>query len=452
MATDYRGISENDAWVRNMVAKTGETPQTLGTRGASFIATQDLKQTKAATERNIASVKSKLTALNTYLNNPANNALTFFTIPWVEAEYVTTGVKVPKRISYAEAQKLRTQLNGELYDLNKTLRQIDAGLSSVNTTIIKKQTTVNAPTTSVATTTTPDNTLSADVIVNAPMPKVAYFRPIQSLLESRQDSALYSGNTPMNLSAAEQQWKTTIAGYGAGSKGMIQTWKPPANFSTAFDTGEAADITRSTASLQRYGFKFLYNPETISMSYGGVLGFDITTLTSGTTKTLPLAPGVFQSTISFNIPLNRIFDMSYLTTGGNIKGNTSVSEIYPYDVPANERALIYSRGTMYDFEYLLKSILGIEIPTQFRGTTADIGFLYGRPVELHLGTSLRYLVQISNISVDHLLFDSRMVPIFSNVSMTVNRIPDYSGEAIQNDTGGGTQIPAGSNPANPTIR
>lgn len=421
MATDYKGIasgtSTSTSYISSLV-RQGISAERLGTAGQTYLKTQDLKQDKAAAESNYKTIKSKIDALDKFINSPGA-ALSTFVIPWEEADYITTGVKVPKRISFQEAVALRKKLNGELYSANRTLTTVNSSLKALNTRFTELYNQITTKTLGQ----------SSGVIANAPMPKVAYFRQIQSLLGNKQDVALYAGNTPDSITDAAQQWTKA---QGAGSKGMIQTWNPPTNFYSAV-SAEGTDIAFGAGSQQRYGFKFLYNPETVSMSYGGVLGFDITTLTSGTTKTLPLAPNVFQSTISFNIPLNRIFDMSYLTSGGAFKSGVVANDVYPYTVDATERALIYSRGTMYDFEYLLKSILGIEIPTQFRGKTADIGFLYGRPVEIHLGTSLRYLVQISNISIDHLLFDARMVPIFSNVSMTVNRIPDYSGETIGGD-------------------
>ena len=421
MATDYKGIakgiSANDSYVASLV-RQGIAAERLGEAGQFYLKTQDLRQDKTAAEANYKTLESKTKALSTFINSPGAS-LSTFVIPWEEAEYVTTGVKIPKRITYQEAVRLHNQLNGELRAAKGKLNTVEASLKAINTKLTEKFSSDTGKTIGEG----------IGVLANAPMPKVAYFRQIQSLLGNKQDVSLYSGNTPDAITDAAQQWTKA---QGAGSKGMIQTWNPPTNLLSSVNA-EGTGVELNAGAQQRYGFKFLYNPETVSMTYGGVLGFDITALTSGITKSLPLAPNVFQSTISFTIPLNRIFDMTYITSGGAFKSGVTAADVYPYSVSDAERALIYSRGTMYDFEYLLKSILGIEIPTQFRGKTADIGFLYGRPVEIHLGTSLRYLVQISNISIDHLLFDARMVPIFSNVSMTVNRIPDYSGEAVQSD-------------------
>lgn len=336
----------------------------------------------------------------------------------------------PQFVTYTRAVGIRKELLGRLAEVEREL-----GITAAREQNLRLGVEVPPFETSSSGISGP---LTSDVISNAPMPKVAYFSQLQSLLGDGSDSVLYSGNTPSNISDAADQWKRIVNGYSSGSKGAIQTWSPPVNFYSAVNAeGNDFENSWSAGSLQRYAFKFLYNPEVVSMTYGGVSDFDITALTSGTTKSLPLSPNVFQSTISFTVPLNRIFDMTYLGPAGAPKRGTVPSEIYPYTVSGLERSKIYSKGTMYDFEYLLKAILGLEIPTQFRGTTADIGFLYGRPVELHLGSSLRYLVQISDVSLDHLLFDSRMVPIFSQLKITVRRIPDYAGDAVQNDTGGG---------------
>jgi hypothetical protein len=88
---------------------------------------------------------------------------------------------------------------------------------------------------------------------------------------------------------------------------------------------------------------------------------------------------------------------------------------------------------MYDVEALLRVLVGWTIKPYMGarasfddGETADMGFLIGRPIELHLGKSLRYVGYIGNISVKHNIFDERMVPVFSTIGFAFNRIPDYA--------------------------
>jgi hypothetical protein len=399
--------------------------------GPTGVAREFNRQTQAALEGELKRLDEQLVWLDYYITPHEKKLPAAQAAIEIQLSIILWPPPHPQIVSYARAVALRKEILARKTQVLKDLDIVKARDQNLARN-------VQVPPASTTSGTAIVGPLSSRVITNAPMPKVAYFSQLQSLLQDENDKVLYAGNTPNNISDAANQWKTITNGYAAGSKGMIQTWNPPVNFYSAVNAeGTNFESSWSAGSLQRYSFKFLYNPEVVSMSYGGVADFDITTLTSGATKSLPLSPNVFQSTISFTIPLNRIFDMTYLGTAGTFKRGTVASEVYPYTVSAVERSKIYEKGTMYDFEYLLKAILGLELPTQFRGITADVGFLYGRPVELHLGSSLKYLVQISDLGLDHLLFDSRMVPIFSQLRVSAKRIPDYSGDSIRNDTGGG---------------
>lgn len=428
MPTDYGSISrldyignsistaikDNNTYVDGLV-RAGlpkEAIPSLGVAGTAY----SLSQEKNALDNQYQQLQEEISFLQDALDNPLENIL-FVTYPW-------NGLRVSRKIAQQDLADNLETFQRVQRDLGRVDREIADVLNPPALQTFRDQQSVGLN----------DFEFEGDVKVNAPMPKEAYFRSIQTLFDS---NSLYAGNSPSNITDAEIQWRFTAG--GAGSKGMIQTWEPPSNYYSAVDaSGSAVFGEGAYGSTQKYGFKFLYNPEAINMVYGGVVDFDITTLTSGTTKTYPVSPNVFQSTLSFTIPLNRMFDMRYFsfdTRQGLFKQGNTVNTIYPYQVPTSELVEIREKGTMYDVEYLLKSILGLEIPTQFRGNTADIGFLYGRPVEIHLGKSLRYLGTIGSFTLNHTLFDSRMVPIFSYIDITINRIPDYSGTAIQTDLG-----------------
>jgi hypothetical protein len=70
------------------------------------------------------------------------------------------------------------------------------------------------------------------------------------------------------------------------------------------------------------------------------------------------------------------------------------------------------------------------IVSQLRGRTSDMGYLGAFPVEMHLGNSLRYVAIIDSINVNHVIFTDQMVPIFSTVSISAKRVPDYQGGAV----------------------
>ena len=77
-------------------------------------------------------------------------------------------------------------------------------------------------------------------------------------------------------------------------------------------------------------------------------------------------------------------------------------------------------------EYFFKTVNGFNsvYTSSLNGETADQGWLNGIPVELHLGAGLRYLVRISNIDINHLMFNERMVPIKSMLNLTCTRFYD----------------------------
>jgi hypothetical protein len=40
-----------------------------------------------------------------------------------------------------------------------------------------------------------------------------------------------------------------------------------------------------------------------------------------------------------------------------------------------------------------------------------------------MGNRLRYVISVTNISLKHVIFNERMVPLFTTLSITANRIP-----------------------------
>jgi hypothetical protein len=91
-----------------------------------------------------------------------------------------------------------------------------------------------------------------------------------------------------------------------------------------------------------------------------------------------------------------------------------------------ERAMIWKRGTMYDIEYLFRAMGGYysDYKSGLNGTTADRGWLQPIPMELHLGTGLRYLVRVSSLDLKHMMFNERMVPTLTTVNVVCTRYYD----------------------------
>jgi hypothetical protein len=283
------------------------------------------------------------------------------------------------------------------------------------------------------------------LVYNAGISKEAYFRSQsiqtggfsignQSGLNGRNglwrilqtDSA---GNTPASI-----DWATSLWSKAQAYKGMIVNSPHKEALPTADDKDAAKTVplpNPTTFDKVNYGFQFHYNPGSLSMAYGGPQPVDVSLVASGREKFLTFGSASGSGTISLQLILNRINDMKYFDPAtGRLKSGVSPN-IFAGRAPTSaELSDIYNRGTMYDLEFLLRTLLGYAYESFLgRGMswdkkTADLGWLGGKPVEIHLGKSLRYLGRIVSLDVTHVLFTERMVPTFSEVSIGIQRLPD----------------------------
>jgi len=258
------------------------------------------------------------------------------------------------------------------------------------------------------------------VKVNVGSVKDAYFNDKAAFIKEVSPSIQ---NTPKYVSDAANLW----AG-GVANKGMIQNWSPPTFVGNDTSVKNAAPAGTLALLKNRHAFQFQYNPTYIDMSYQGMLMTDPMYEASGADKFNLAGAGVSQSTIAFQVMINRVYDMKYYRStayGGRLK--EGVGDIYPIMPSIEDQAAIYKKGTMYDLEYLFRTLLGYTMPSQLRNEyTADMGFIGAMPVELHLGQGMRYLITVNSINVNHVLFNERMVPLFTTVDIQCNRLPDYA--------------------------
>jgi hypothetical protein len=238
------------------------------------------------------------------------------------------------------------------------------------------------------------------------------------------------GNSPRLVSQAMELWKNS-----SNHKGMITTWTQPSGTSQISAQKTSGMGTMGITDPNKYAFQFLYNPQPITMAYKGAPAIDVTQYTSGSEDYALWAGGEGGGTISFDLLLMRMYDMPHYTADKNGKGVLQNKDIYVNRHPRgadnagslfDEQDAIYNKGTMYDLEFLLRTVMGITIDSQWRGNTADIGWVGAMPVEIHLGPGLRYWATISGLTVNHVMFNERMVPIFSTVHVEANRLPDYN--------------------------
>ena len=272
---------------------------------------------------------------------------------------------------------------------------------------------------------------------NAPMVKSAYNNPYGPQVDSAGNPSLIT--SPGNFTnAANEAWKTSTDNGIAGAKGVIQM----SSFLAQHTTVTSASKKQANFSDDMYGFKFLYNPNSIAMTWGINTEVNTQMESMGLDKSVPLTSGLFNSTISFELLLNRIGDMAFVDEFG-LKGKTTtetngtnyfthrvpnfnVTDIYPQEVNNEELALIYKKGTMYDIEYLFRAVNGFnaQYNSTLNGLTADRGWLYALPIELHLGDGLHYLVRLTTLNVNHNMFNERMVPVLTTVTLTCTRYYD----------------------------
>ena len=252
---------------------------------------------------------------------------------------------------------------------------------------------------------------------NPPMISYNYFRD-----EGPQADFSNVSNAPGNFGRAKDAWTNNF-----GSKGVIQM-----NKATTRDFANSSDPNSNTYEGNLYGFKFMYNPNEVTMNWGLAEGMNWEGIQAGLDGGGNAFTQALQySKISFSLLLNRVPDMAFLDANGLKPGVVdpyTTFQVAPNSNKNRELANIYKRGTMYDLEYLFRTIMGINATRKYllQGDTADRGWLQGIAVELHLGDGLRYLVRISNLEVKHAIFNDRMVPTLSYINIECSRFNEIN--------------------------
>jgi len=334
----------------------------------------------------------------------------------------------------SDERKKIAEANNKITSLNKTIRNTQ---NAINKSIGKKPVVPKKPgaggNSSKNTVTDKGSSFefSADYKYNAPLVSGAYFGQgiAADSLTGDLETRGFTINAPV-FSDAYNAWRGVN-----GGRGTIQMDRKYVNVIAKTPNG-----TTTKFDPQMYGFKFLYNPTTVSMAWGVQSMMDPNYESSGEDIFNPISAGLISSTIVFEIVLNRIGDFNHLNKDGSLRGK------YPYgqiDVPITDRKQIYDRGTMYDLEYFFKTINGPHgtFTSAYNGLTADSGWLRPSSMELHLGAGMRYRIRINEVAINHIIFNERMVPILSKVQFTCGRYNDGPGtplvQTITSSGGGG---------------
>jgi hypothetical protein len=288
-------------------------------------------------------------------------------------------------------------------------------------------------------------TFSTDWKYNAPMVKSAYFNSAKGLSES-----LVGINNDGNfIDAGKYQdalkaWTNTTGGRGTlqMDRKFVKTIADSQNNTVALDP-------------QMYGFKFLYNPKEVGMSWNQLMAMDPFYESSGQDPYTTVSAQLVASTVELTLLLNRVGDFAYINENGfnsgfgnvdqayakflqdDLRQGGTITNPYPDFVDLDDIKEIYKKGTMYDLEYLFKTINGphATFTSLLNGKTADRGWIRPTFVELHLGAGMRYRVRVIELSVTHSIFNSRMVPILSSVKLVLGRFNDGPQNYSASDAG-----------------
>lgn len=222
------------------------------------------------------------------------------------------------------------------------------------------------------------------------------------------------------------------------------------NLGRIFQSQGAADAmnvaTRTKGKKPIWGFKFMYNPTSINYSVPMNTAIDWTLSTQDPAN---LIAG--NISVNFTLYLNRIADMTELMP---LKGAPQMySKNYPRMLSKEEVEGILLRGTEYDLEYLYRAVNGNRDMKgnsllTYNGESADKGYITGVPLWFVLHDNMRYYGSLQNISVDHVVFTDKMVPMLSVVNISFLRYP--SGAAVDEFLKAKNKEDAAANNADPS--
>lgn len=238
-------------------------------------------------------------------------------------------------------------------------------------------------------------------------------------------------------------------------RGRIYYWANAGDI-TAFDTETgttktAAETNKGKGNVKggdplnledrEYGFQFLWNPETISVNVARNME-----ITPSAADSLRVVTGVFpgQETFTLNLMLDRTNDFACMAHNkkAGLPNWNAYAGYYTAQYPAAAKQVfakeiekLMKQGTMYDLEYLFRSINGSgfggkEYANLLGRVTANIGYLQPTLLGIELGPtidSLSYVGWISNLSMNHTHFTENMIPLRTEVTLSVEC---FSGSGI----------------------
>jgi hypothetical protein len=195
------------------------------------------------------------------------------------------------------------------------------------------------------------------------------------------------------------------------------------------DKASATALNGAGNADKPWGFRFAYNPT--SISYTTAMDTSIDWMLADKDPANYIGGNV---SVGFTLYLNRMPDMTELA---GKKGKTGTyGKNYPRELREEEIQGILNRGTEYDLEFLYRVLNGEPKPSDNTlltynvagkpAVTSDFGYITGTPVWLKIHNNLRYKGSVASLSVNHVIFNELMVPMFSTVDVTMIRYPVIS--------------------------
>jgi len=285
---------------------------------------------------------------------------------------------------------------------------------------------------------TPKPTQSGDETTEQDKPSGRKIKPGKLKMNLPMVANLYFPNASPDkygaVPAGNSRYYRIPTGYRQYDKGYIvqdRRYADDWNFNNDAETpaawGEGTEDPK-----YRWGFRFLWNPRQIGLTYSMNEDINPAVILSGKDQSSPMADSGAFGSIGFSLVIVRWEDMKYLKVKRNKYGDVVSASFTQNPYPTGKQKPpgpgiakeIAAKGTMYDLEYLFKAVVGRAYPTVYRGKTADLGAYFGVPVVCRLSRSMTYSGRITSISIDHGAFTPHMVPIYTQVNLTVERFPD----------------------------
>lgn len=253
---------------------------------------------------------------------------------------------------------------------------------------------------------------------------VANVNPTRNLHGLRRGRIYYWANAG-DITAFDTETGTT--------KTAAETNKNKGNVDSSYPTLNLED--------REYGFQFLWNPNQITVNVARNME-----ITPSAADSLRVVTGVFpgQETFTLNIMLDRTNDFACIAHNKRaaLPNWNAYAGYYTNQYPSAKKQDFYKeleklmkQGTMYDLEYLFRSINGSgfggkEYANLLGRTTANIGYLQPTLLGIELGPtidSLSYVGWISNLQMNHTHFTENMIPLRTEVTISVEC---FSGSGI----------------------